>query len=185
MTVEINLKGHVALVTGAGRGVGAGIAKTLASAGAKVAATDIQADLARETADEIKHAGMDAEAFHCDVTDLPGLERLRGEIESRFGIVDIVVNNVGWTPTEPFLQNSLEFIDKIIRVNYLGTVLVCKVFLQRLVAKGQPGRVLNISSGAGRIGNAGETVYSGAPATAAPCSSRRAVPTISLVVGER
>lgn len=162
MTVEIDLKGHVALVTGAGRGVGAAIARTLASAGAKVAAIDIQGDLVEQTADAIRRDGMEAEAYNCDVTDLAALESLREKIESQFGIVDIIVNNVGWTPTQPFLENSPEFIDKIIRVNYLGTVLVCKVFLARLVSAGRPGKVLNISSGAGRIGNAGETVYSGA-----------------------
>lgn len=162
MEYSLTIKGRVAVVTGSGSGCGRAIATTLASAGAKVIVTDLNEAGAAQTVRLVRDQGGTADMVVADVSKAADVARLQEFAQSRFGLADLIVNNAGWTPTEPFLDNSLEFIEKIIAVNYTSTVLVCQQFLRPLVAAGRGGRVVNVSSGAGRIGNAGETVYSGA-----------------------
>lgn len=162
MSYALTLKDRVAVVTGSGSGCGRAIATTLAAAGVKVVVTDLNAEGAEHTAQHIREQGGQVEVVVADVSKAEDVHRLQEQAQQRFGLVDLIVNNAGWTPTEPFLDNSLAFIDKIIAVNYTSTVLVCQQFLRPLVAAGRGGRVVNVSSGAGRIGNAGETVYAGA-----------------------
>ncbi|KAF1032919.1 SDR family oxidoreductase [Burkholderia sp. Ac-20384] len=162
MNYSLTIRDRVAVVTGAGSGCGRAIAATLAAAGAKVVVTDLNELGAEETVTRIREQGGQAESIVADVSKAADVARLQAFTQDSFGLADLIVNNAGWTPTEPFLENSLAFIEKIIAVNYTSAVLVCQQFLRPLVAAGRDGRVVNISSGAGRIGNAGETVYAGA-----------------------
>src|SRR5690606_15210842 len=77
------------------------------------------------------------------------------------GHVDIVANVAGWGKIQPFLENDNDFMAKVVELNYMGTVRVCKAFLPRMVER-KSGKVVNVSSDAGRVGSLGETVYSGA-----------------------
>lgn len=152
---------HVALVTGAGSGIGRAIAHKLAAAGVVVAVADLRVDAAQETVAEVEHTGGQAMAVQCDVTDLVSVQRAAAEVMAAYGFVDMLVNNAGWDKVEPFLDSTPDTWDRIVRVNLLGPIYTCKVLLPELIDHGG-GRVVNIASDAGRVGSSGEAVYSAA-----------------------
>ena len=154
----ISLAGKKAFVTGAASGIGRATAKTLAEAGAHVVAADIDEGRLREVVSEI---GSKAEAVRLDVTDKAGIQQVATEVNGRHGRMDIVVNVAGWDRIEPFMKNDEDFIEKVVQLNYLGQVRVCKAFLPPMI-DAQQGRIVNVSSDAGRVGSTGETVYAGA-----------------------
>ena len=160
--MQIDLANHAAVVTGAGSGIGRAVALTLAAAGATVAAVDINLDGAKATAAAIGEQGGAAQAFPVDVTSRASIEELQRAVDAELGCVDVIVNGAGWNAGQPFLENSPEFIEKVTALNFLGPVWVCRTFLAPLLAQGKPGRVVNISSDAGRVGSLGESVYAGA-----------------------
>jgi 2-hydroxycyclohexanecarboxyl-CoA dehydrogenase len=160
--MHIDLSGRTAVVTGAGSGIGKAVALTLASAGATVAVADINLDTAKATAAQIADRQGNAEAFHVDVTRRSSIEELQASIAARLGLVDVIVNGAGWNAGQPFVENTPEFIENVTALNFLGPVFVCRTFLPPLLAEARPGRVVNISSDAGRVGSLGETVYAGA-----------------------
>src|SRR5690606_32568261 len=99
--------------------------------------------------------------LRCDVTDDASVNAFRDAVHARHGHVDIVANVAGWGKIQPFLENDNEFMAKVVELNYMGTVRICKAFLPRMVER-KSGKVVNVSSDAGRVGSLGETVYSGA-----------------------
>lgn len=158
----IDLANHTAAVTGAGSGIGRAVSLVLAAAGATVAAADINLDAARIIASEISDRGGTAQAFPVDVRSSSSIEALQRAIEAELGVVDVIVNGAGWNAGQPFVENTPEFIENVTALNFLGPVRVCRTFLPPLLAQGKPGRVVNISSDAGRVGSLGESVYAGA-----------------------
>jgi 2-hydroxycyclohexanecarboxyl-CoA dehydrogenase len=151
-----------AVVTGAGAGIGRAIASRLARTGAPVAVVDLDEVAARETVSLIESNGFTAAAFAADVADPSAPERLREQITRDLGLVRILVNNAGWSKAEPFLENSPELWERLIAVNLLGAIRVTHSFLSGMVAAGTQGRIVNVSSDAGRVGSSGEVVYSAA-----------------------
>lgn len=160
--MDTDLKGRVAVVTGAGSGIGRAIAVELASAGATVAIADINSVGGNETAALINDAGGTAKAFEVDVTSQESILVLQQATAAEFGLADVVVNGAGWNVGQPFLQNPPDHILKVTALNLLGPVWVCQAFLHPLVEEGRPGSVVNVSSDAGRVGSLGETVYAAA-----------------------
>lgn len=160
--MQIDLADHTAVVTGAGSGIGRAVSLVLADAGAAVAVADINLDAAKATAALIGERDGTAQAFPVDVTSRASIEELQRAIAVELDLVDLIVNCAGWNAGQPFLDNAPEFIENVTALNFLGPVWVCKTFLPPLVAGGRPGRVVNISSDAGRVGSLGETVYAGA-----------------------
>lgn len=154
------LAGKVAFVTGAGRGMGRAIAERLAQEGAKVAVTDADGDTAATTAALI---GDRATAWRVDVTDPASVEAGVAETLAALGPIDVLVNNAGWDKMAPFLETDAELWDRIIDINLKGTLHCAKAVLPKMVERGA-GRVVNISSDAGRVGSSGEAVYSAAKA---------------------
>jgi 2-hydroxycyclohexanecarboxyl-CoA dehydrogenase len=152
------LDGKVAIVTGAGRGIGRAIAEKLATEGARVVVSDINEGSAQETARAI---GGESVGLRADVTSKASVEAMVKEVMDRFGRVDILVNNAGWDKTGPFLESNESDWDKIIAINLYGTLHCCKAVLPVMVAQGY-GKVVNIASDAGRVGSSGEAVYSAA-----------------------
>jgi 2-hydroxycyclohexanecarboxyl-CoA dehydrogenase len=152
------LDGKVAIVTGAGRGIGRGIAEKLAAEGAKVAAADVNEQTARETAQ-----ALDGEAIglRADVTSRESVAAMVSAVVERFGRIDALVNNAGWDKVGPFLQSNETDWEKVIAINLYGTLNCCKAVLPVMVNQGY-GKVVNISSDAGRVGSSGEAVYSAA-----------------------
>lgn len=149
--------GKSVLVTGAGSGIGAATARAFASSGAHVHVTDMNAAAGEAVAQEIRTAGGSASFHALDVTSRENAQALGGTIDK----LDILVNAAGWDIIQPFMENTPDYWDKIIAINYLGPVAVTRAFLPALMASGA-GRIVNIASDAGRVGSSGETVYAGA-----------------------
>ena len=152
----------IAVVTGAGSGIGRAIAVGLAQRGAKVVAADL--DLAAAQATAARHDGL-ITALNVDVADRSRVDALREQTLEQVGVPNILVNAAGWDLTEQFLNATTEFAEKVVAINYLGPVHMCSAFLPDVIAstgEGRPGRVVNVASDAGRVGSAGESIYAGA-----------------------
>ena len=102
--MEVSLEGKVALVTGSGQGIGAGIATQLARSGAAVAVCDLRKERADAVAVGLTDQGLRAHAFTCDVTSPEAVAALTGTVTSELGPIDILVNNVGWAGDDPFVS---------------------------------------------------------------------------------
>ena len=152
------LEGRVTLVTGAGRGIGRAIALRLASEGARVAVTDLDESTAQATAAEV---GEGAIGLKMDVTDPVAVRAAVEKTESALGPLDVLVSNAGWDKVEPFLKSTEETWEKILAINLKGYLNCAKAVLPGMVERGH-GRIVSISSDAGRVGSTGEAVYSAA-----------------------
>lgn len=149
----------IALVTGAGSGIGRAITLAFASRGDHVIAADLDLDAAKVTAQ--KYPDL-ISAAKVDVADRAQVDALRDEAHSSVGSPTILVNAAGWDRTDHFLNATTEFAEKVVAVNYLGPVHMCSAFLPAMVRSGSGGRVVNLASDAGRVGSAGESIYAGA-----------------------
>ncbi len=152
------LKGKVAFVTGAGRGIGKAIARRLAEEGAKVAVADLDETSAMSTAAEI---GSGAIGLKIDISDSNVVRAAIAEAERALGPIDILVNNAGWDKVEPFIKSTEATWDKVIAINLKGPINCTRAVLDGMIARNR-GRIVSIGSDAGRVGSSGEAVYSGA-----------------------
>jgi 3-oxoacyl-[acyl-carrier protein] reductase len=154
----MNFNGKTALITGAARGIGKTIAEKLASLGAKVAISDILIDLAMQTVDELKSKGYQALAIKADVVNSGEVKEMIEKVMSEFGSIDIVVNNAGITRDALLLRMKEEDWDLVININLKGTFLVMQAAAKKMI-KQRSGRIINISSAVGRMGNPGQANY--------------------------
>ncbi|MFF5988582.1 SDR family NAD(P)-dependent oxidoreductase [Prauserella flavalba] len=152
------LQDKISIVTGAGQGIGRGIAEKLAAEGATVIVTDINEITAKETADAI---GGGAVGIRTDVTSRESVGATVEQVTSRFGRIDVLVNNAGWDKAGPFVESDPDDWDRVVRINLYGVLNTCRAVLPILAAQGH-GSVVNIASDAGRVGSSGEAVYSAA-----------------------
>jgi 2-hydroxycyclohexanecarboxyl-CoA dehydrogenase len=150
------LKGKVAIVTGAGQGIGRGIAEKLAAEGATVVVTDLNEVTAKETAETVNGVGIQA-----DVTSRDSIAAMVMQVHRQFGRVDVLVNNAGWDKASPFVDSDPADWDRVIAINLYGVLHTCKAVLPIMAAQGS-GSVVNLASDAGRVGSSGEAVYSAA-----------------------
>ncbi|MFH0794839.1 MAG: 3-oxoacyl-[acyl-carrier-protein] reductase [bacterium] len=158
------LKGQVALVTGAGQGIGRAIALELASRGAKVAVMDVAEDRVKGVADEIKASGGEAIAIGGNVTSLADAEAsVAKTLEAFGGRLDILVNNAGITRDNLLMRMSEQEWDLVLQVNLRGTFNFCKAACKTMT-KQRSGRIVNIASVVGVAGNAGQCNYSASKA---------------------
>ena len=155
----MRIKDTVTLVTGGSRGIGRAICLRLAQEGAKVAIVDILEDESQKTADDITTAGGQALVVKTDVTQLDQVQACVKQVTDTWGPIDVLVNNAGWDKIEPFLQSQPETWDKVIAINLRGPINFCHVVASQMAERGQ-GKIISISSDAGRVGSTGEAVYS-------------------------
>jgi 2-hydroxycyclohexanecarboxyl-CoA dehydrogenase len=159
----VDLDGHAAIVTGGGQGIGRGIALALAAQAADVAIFDVDGAAARAVAAELRAAGRRGLALDVDVTDLARVEAATREVVAELGRLDVLVNNVGWTPNEPFAGSAPDTWARIVAVNYLGTLNCTRAALAVMIPA-RRGRIVSIASDAARVGTPREAVYAGAKA---------------------
>ena len=153
-----------AIVTGAGRGIGYAIAVRLASEGARVACVSRNEENAKRTADELNAARPDsAKAYAVDVADRAAVQKVGAQILEEFGQIDILVNNAGVTRDALAMRMSIEDWDIVINTNLRGAFNFTQAILRSMV-KRRSGRIINISSVIGLIGNAGQTNYAASKA---------------------
>jgi len=156
----MTFKDKTVVVTGAASGIGRATAVAFARAGAHVMLADINQEAGEAVASTLRGQGYDAEFFRVDITDAQSIEAFRKAVLAKRPQVDIVANVAGWGRTEPFVENKPEFWKKLIDLNFLGTVMVTRAFLDGMMER-RSGRIVTVASDAGRVGSLGETVYSG------------------------
>jgi 3-oxoacyl-[acyl-carrier protein] reductase len=159
----IDLSGKNALVTGAGRGIGREISLTLARAGANVCICDIDLASAQATASEIEALGRSSAAFQCNVAQSSEIEQLFKNFLAKFQQIDILVNNAGITKDGLVLRMKEEDWDLVLDINLKSVFLCCKE-ASRLMMKARYGKIINIASVVGLMGNAGQANYSASKA---------------------
>jgi 3-oxoacyl-[acyl-carrier protein] reductase len=152
------LQNQTAIVTGASRGIGKGIALLLAREGANVIVADINLEAATQTTDEIRSQGLNAEAIQVDVTQSDQVDRMVKSVVSKFGRVDVLVNNAGVVSNAPVLELSEAEWDRNIAVNLKG-VFLCSQRVGEVMAAQRVGRIINISSLSGKVGAPGQAAY--------------------------
>src|SRR5438876_3264568 len=156
--------GRVGIITGAGRGIGHAIAVRLASEGARVACVSRTEANAKKTADEINIIRADAaKAYAVDVADHAAVQRVGAQILEDFVKIDILVNNAGVTRDGLVMRMSLEDWDAVVNTNLRGAFNFTQAIV-RAMTKQRSGRIMNISSVIGLIGNAGQTNYAASKA---------------------
>ena len=148
-----------AIVTGAGQGIGRGIAVRFAAEGATVGVADISADNARAVAREIEAAGGAATALVMDVRDRTAAEQAIFDFAGPRSELDILVNNAGVIQTGPFLEIDGAYWDYIMDVNCKGTLWCSQAAATAMIKQGRGGRIINLASQAGRRGEANALVY--------------------------
>jgi len=149
----MRLQNKVAIVTGAGRGIGEGIALRLAKESAHVAVCDINLESAKATAQKIKSLGRRSLAVQADVSKSADVKRMVDEVMQEFGRIDILVNNAGITLVNPVVEFSEEDWDRLININLKG-VFLCSKEVAKIMVKQKSGRIINISSDSGKTGYA-------------------------------
>ena len=158
------LEGKVALVTGAGRGIGRAIAIRLAKAGARVIVNyNGSEEKAKDTVKVIEEAGGEAVALKCDVSDFESCGELAKTVLERFGRLDILVNNAGVTRDGLIMRMSEEDYDTVLGVNLKGAFNTIRHFSPTFLRQ-RSGKIINISSVSGVLGNAGQANYSASKA---------------------
>jgi 2-hydroxycyclohexanecarboxyl-CoA dehydrogenase len=156
------LSGKAAILTGCASGIGRAAAKQFAAAGVRVYAGDVNQRAGAAAIEEIRAAGGHAEFIPLDLMQGDSIDAFVDEVKRRSGgNFDIIASIAGIDRIEPFLQNTPDLWDKIIHVNYLGPVRMIQRLLPALIERGKGGRIITISSDAGRVGSTGETFYSG------------------------
>jgi 3-oxoacyl-[acyl-carrier protein] reductase len=158
--MKIDLTGRTALVTGSTRGIGRAIAETLAGAGAHVAVVGRDQAKAAEAAEQV---GNGARAFACDVSDVASIVALIESVEKAFGQIDILVNNAGLTRDNILFRISDEDWDTVLDANLRGAFIAIRAASRGMI-KRRWGRIINIASVVGIIGNKGQANYAASKA---------------------
>lgn len=154
----MDLTDKVALVTGAGSGIGRATAHAMAAVGAIVIVTDVNEPAGREAADSI---GGRSRFLPLDVADRGACRAVAADVEAEHGRLDVLANVAGWDIIQPFVDATDDFMDRVIEINLKGPINLTKALIPALTASGS-GRIVNVASDAGRVGSTGEAVYAGA-----------------------
>ncbi|SEQ45013.1 3-oxoacyl-[acyl-carrier-protein] reductase [Hyunsoonleella jejuensis] len=158
------LEGKTAIITGASRGIGRGIAKVFAEQGANVAFTySSSVEAANALEKELKDAGVNAKGYQSNAASFAEAQKLAEDVVNDFGSIDVLVNNAGITKDNLLMRISEEDFDKVIEVNLKSVFNMTKA-VQRTMLKQRKGSIINMSSVVGVKGNAGQTNYAASKA---------------------
>jgi len=157
------LENKVAIVTGAGRNIGKSIALALAKEGAKITVVDVNDTDGNNVVNEIKELGSDAIFIHCDISKSDEVDKMVKTTVDTFGQLDILVNNAGITRDTLIVRMKDEDWDKVISINLTGT-FYCSRAAAKIMMTQKSGKIVNISSVVGLMGNAGQVNYSSSKA---------------------
>jgi NAD(P)-dependent dehydrogenase (short-subunit alcohol dehydrogenase family) len=154
------LTGKIALITGAGSGIGAGMARAFAAEGMRVALADIESEPVQALATELAIAGTQAIAMHVDVADAASVDALAEEVFDRLGGLHLLCNNAGVCQGGPIWQMTKNDWDWLLGVNLGGVINGCRSFIPRLVAQGGPAHIVNTASVGGFLSGGELGMYS-------------------------
>jgi 3-oxoacyl-[acyl-carrier protein] reductase len=157
------LKEKVAVVTGGGKGIGRAIVQELAFRGCRLVIPDIDIQSAKNTCDEIVKGGGEAVAFKTDVSIGVDVEEMIGKVVEKFSRIDILVNNAGITRDNLLMRMSEEEWDIVLKIN-LKSAFLCTKHVIRHMMKQRSGKIVNVSSVVGVMGNAGQVNYASSKA---------------------
>lgn len=157
------LENKIALITGSARGIGYEIAKKFGENGAKVVITDISLEAVNSAVNSLKEIGIDAVGYELNVTDFEAVKATIEKILKDLGDLDILVNNAGITKDNLILRMSKEDWDAVINVNLTGSFHMIKALYKHFMKK-RSGKIVNIASIIGLMGNAGQANYSASKA---------------------
>ena len=154
----MNSEKKIAVVTGAASGIGKATANAFAQEGFRVFGLDIDAQgAARVEAEFVQQYGKDVFTFvEVDLSQRDSILQASQTILSQVTTVDAIVNAAGWDRIEPFVNNTPEFMDKVIQINLMGPMTLTKALLPSMIQAGS-GKIVNVASDAGRVGSMGET----------------------------
>jgi NAD(P)-dependent dehydrogenase (short-subunit alcohol dehydrogenase family) len=159
--MDLGLSGKSVIVTGGGSNIGRAITLGFAREGANVTIAELDGSQGEAVAKEARRLGnAGAEVVPTDVTDFAQVQKLVDTTVSRFGAVDILVNNVGWDQLMFFTQTTTEFWEKVVRINYFSVLNCTRAVLDPMIKAGR-GAIVSLSSDAGRQGEPREAVYGG------------------------
>jgi len=168
------LKDKTAIVTGAAQGIGKAIALALAKQGANVVVSDVNLEEAQKTSKEIEALGVKSIAVKCNVADAAEVDALVKQAQAAFPTIDILVNNAGVTRDNLMMRMDEKDWDLVLDVNLKGAFLMTKA-VSRIMMKQRSGRIVNMASIIGVMGNAGQSNYA-APPRSSPRATSPATP---------
>jgi len=153
--------GKTVLITGGASGIGKASVLEFARCGARVICADINEAKAAEVAKEAADGGWKADVAILDMADPKSVRRSAADVIARYQKVDVLVNAAGYGDIQPFMENTPDYMDRVIAINLGGPIHLTQALLPPMIAAGK-GKIVNIASDAGRVGSGGETVYAGA-----------------------
>jgi 2-hydroxycyclohexanecarboxyl-CoA dehydrogenase len=153
----MEMKAKTVVVTGGGSGIGRATVLAFAAAGARVFVGDVDESGGNATCETARAKGLEVEYVRLDVNDAGSVD----SFAARVGRADVVVNAAGWDRIQPFVENTPEFWDRVVGINMMGPIRLCRAFLPGMM-DARSGKIVNVASDAGRVGSMGETVYAAA-----------------------
>jgi 2-hydroxycyclohexanecarboxyl-CoA dehydrogenase len=157
----MRLDGKTALVTGGASGIGKATVMELARSAATVICADVNAEKGAELVKEAAATNFSVEFVAVDLADQGSARRCAADVLQRHPRIDILVNAAGWNDIQPFVENTPDYMDRVLAINLGGTLHLTQALLPPMIAAGK-GKIINVSSDAGRVGSSGETTYAAA-----------------------
>lgn len=151
----------IALVTGGASGIGKATVLEFARSGATVICADVDEKKGGELVNEAKQAKLAVEYVRINLADQASIRSCAAAVLAKHPRIDILVNAAGWNDIQPFVENPPEYMDRVIAINLGGTLHLTQALLPAMIAAGK-GKIVNVSSDAGRVGSSGETTYAAA-----------------------
>ncbi|MDT3686309.1 MAG: SDR family NAD(P)-dependent oxidoreductase [Pseudorhodoplanes sp.] len=157
----MRLEGKTALITGGASGIGRATVLEFARSGASVICADVNDEQGMALQREAASTNFAVEFVHVDLSSSESIHDCASKVLNKHPRVDILVNAAGWNDIQPFIENKPGYIDRVIAINLGGTVHLTHALLPSMIAAGK-GKIVNVSSDAGRVGSSGETAYAAA-----------------------